>query len=257
MRGMLPSHLGASLAADTAASGVNYDWMQEFTIRRPVSARRSGPPILGFGAVLDNLSAFLDNTPRPIVIVGAAGAYILALAVSRRRDHRPVRARSRHRRPRVFLGVGRVLLSVSAAGGGDGARLRAALRLAARRGCSTAPIPRLTREITVERTAFLIRAGALPGVRLRARRLQSRVRLRQGARGRRRSAQHARGASAGAALHPRATSPPPRLSTCSTSRCSRSCSRRTRPSPRAPAASAGRCGSASRSGRATSWRGCG
>ena len=30
MRGMLAQHLGASLAADTAASGVNYDWMQEF-----------------------------------------------------------------------------------------------------------------------------------------------------------------------------------------------------------------------------------
>ena len=31
MRGMLAQHLGASLAADTAASGVNYDWMQEFS----------------------------------------------------------------------------------------------------------------------------------------------------------------------------------------------------------------------------------
>ena len=30
MRGMLAEHLGSSLAADTAASGVNYDWMQEF-----------------------------------------------------------------------------------------------------------------------------------------------------------------------------------------------------------------------------------
>ena len=28
---MLAQHLGASLAADTAASGVNYDWMQEFS----------------------------------------------------------------------------------------------------------------------------------------------------------------------------------------------------------------------------------
>ena len=31
LRGMLAQHLGASLAADTAASGVNYDWMQEFS----------------------------------------------------------------------------------------------------------------------------------------------------------------------------------------------------------------------------------
>jgi hypothetical protein len=31
LRAMLARHLGASLAADTAASGVNYDWMQEFS----------------------------------------------------------------------------------------------------------------------------------------------------------------------------------------------------------------------------------
>ena len=28
LRAMLAQHLGASLAADTAATGVNYDWMQ-------------------------------------------------------------------------------------------------------------------------------------------------------------------------------------------------------------------------------------
>jgi len=31
LRSMLAQHLGSSLAADTAASGVNYDWMQEFS----------------------------------------------------------------------------------------------------------------------------------------------------------------------------------------------------------------------------------
>ena len=31
MRGLLQAHLGASLAADGAADGVNYDWWQEFT----------------------------------------------------------------------------------------------------------------------------------------------------------------------------------------------------------------------------------
>src|SRR5207247_9106264 len=35
------------------------------------------PTIIGFGAVLDNLSAFLDNDSRPVVIVGAASAYIV------------------------------------------------------------------------------------------------------------------------------------------------------------------------------------
>jgi len=77
MRGMLAQHLGASLAADTAASGVNYDWMQEFGDQAAGLGVTFRPTILGFGAVLDNLSAFLDDTERPIVIVGAAAVYIV------------------------------------------------------------------------------------------------------------------------------------------------------------------------------------
>jgi hypothetical protein len=77
MRGMLAQHLGASLAADTAASGVNYDWMQEFSEQAAGLGVTFRPTILGFGAVLDNLSAFIDNTERPVVIVGAATVYIV------------------------------------------------------------------------------------------------------------------------------------------------------------------------------------
>jgi hypothetical protein len=77
MRGMLAQHLGGSLAADTAASGVNYDWMQEFSDQATGLGVTFRPTILGFGAVLDNLSAFIDNTKRPVVIVGAATVYIV------------------------------------------------------------------------------------------------------------------------------------------------------------------------------------
>jgi len=77
MRGMLAQHLGASLAADTAASGVNYDWMQEFSDQAAGLGVTFKPTILGFGAVLDNLSAFIDDTERPVVIVGAATVYIV------------------------------------------------------------------------------------------------------------------------------------------------------------------------------------
>ena len=77
MHGMLAQHLGASLAAGTAASGVNYDWMQEFSDQAAGVGVTFKPTILGFGAVLDNLSAFIDNTERPVVIVGAAAVYIL------------------------------------------------------------------------------------------------------------------------------------------------------------------------------------
>ena len=76
LRSDLAGHLGSSLAAETAASGVNYEWMQEFTDQAAGIGATFRPTILGFGAVLDNLSAFADNTARPIVIVGAAGTYM-------------------------------------------------------------------------------------------------------------------------------------------------------------------------------------
>jgi len=77
LRGMIADHLGSSAAADTAASGVNLEWMQEFREQASGLGVTLRPTVAGAGAVLDNLSAFLDNTPRPVVIVGAAIAYIV------------------------------------------------------------------------------------------------------------------------------------------------------------------------------------
>jgi hypothetical protein len=77
LRGMLAQHLGSSLAADSAATGVNYDWMQEFSEQAAGLGTTFKPTIIGFGAVLDNLSAFADRTERPVTIVGAAAGYIL------------------------------------------------------------------------------------------------------------------------------------------------------------------------------------
>jgi hypothetical protein len=77
LRGMLADHLGRSLAADTAAASVNYDWMQEFADQATGLGVTFKPTIIGFGAVLDNLSAFIDNMPRPVVVVGAASAYLI------------------------------------------------------------------------------------------------------------------------------------------------------------------------------------
>jgi hypothetical protein len=56
---------------------VNYDWMQEFGDQAAGLGVTFKPTILGFGAVLDNLSAFIDNTRRPVVIVAAATVYIV------------------------------------------------------------------------------------------------------------------------------------------------------------------------------------
>ncbi|MGE5243792.1 MAG: hypothetical protein ACM3SQ_06165 [Betaproteobacteria bacterium] len=77
LRAAIAGHLGDSVAADTAASGVNYDWWQEFSDQATGTATTFKPTIIGFAAVLDNLSAFVDNERRPIAIVGAASAYVL------------------------------------------------------------------------------------------------------------------------------------------------------------------------------------
>ena len=77
VRAMIAQHLGSSLAADTALSGVNYDWWQEFSDQATGPGVTFTPTIIGFGAVLDNLSAFLDDEHRPVIIVSFASAYIL------------------------------------------------------------------------------------------------------------------------------------------------------------------------------------
>jgi hypothetical protein len=78
LRGMIADHLGASMAADSAATGVNLEWMQEFREQATGLGVTLRPTVVGAGAVVDNLSAFADNTPRPVVIVGAAMAYVVA-----------------------------------------------------------------------------------------------------------------------------------------------------------------------------------
>jgi hypothetical protein len=77
MRDMLARHLGDSLVGNSAAGGTNYDWMQEFADQASGLGVTFRPAVIGFGAVLDNLSAFLDDTSRPVVIVAAASAYLL------------------------------------------------------------------------------------------------------------------------------------------------------------------------------------
>jgi hypothetical protein len=158
LRGMLARHLGNSLAADTAASGVNYDWMQEFSEQASGLGTTFKPTIIGFGAVLDNLSAFLDNVERPAVIMGAAAVYIVLWIfvaggiIDRYARDRPMRA-----------------YGFFAAAGGFFFRF---LRLAAVQWVVYAVLfgmlhpwlfdtlfPRFTREMTAERTAFAVRAG--------------------------------------------------------------------------------------------------
>jgi hypothetical protein len=156
LRVSLADHLGASLAADTAASGANYDWMQEFAEQASGIGVTFKPTVIGFGAVLDNLSAFLDNAARPVAIVAMASLYIvlwLFLAggiLDRFARDRAIGAHGFFAASGVFffrflrLGVVQWFVYAFLFGGMHG-------------WLFDRWYPRLTHEVSVERTAFLIR----------------------------------------------------------------------------------------------------
>ena len=77
LRSTLRAHLGDSVAADTVASGVNWDWWQEFSAQATGLGGTFSPSVIGAGVVLDNLSALLDNRPTAGILVGVATAYLL------------------------------------------------------------------------------------------------------------------------------------------------------------------------------------
>jgi hypothetical protein len=158
VRAALAEHLGSSLAADAAASGVNYDWMQEFSDQAAGPGVTVKPTIIGFGAVLDNLSAFVDNTRRPVVIIGLASVYValwigLAGGIVDRyaRDH-ATRAYGFFAASGVFFFRFLRLAVVQWL-------VYAFLFRAMHPWLFERLYPRMTHEVTVERTAFFARAA--------------------------------------------------------------------------------------------------
>jgi len=73
----LDAHLGASIAAHSAASGVNYDWWNEFLAQTSGVGVSFVPAILGFAAVMKNLSTVADMTALPAVIATAVAMNML------------------------------------------------------------------------------------------------------------------------------------------------------------------------------------
>jgi hypothetical protein len=77
LQGMLAGHLGRSLAAESARTGVNYDWWNEFLAQAAGVGQSFVPAIIGFAAVLKNLSGVADAERLPIVIAAAVSAHAL------------------------------------------------------------------------------------------------------------------------------------------------------------------------------------
>jgi hypothetical protein len=158
LRGMIAEQLGASLRAGEVAAGVDDDWMQEFAAQASGVGVTLKPTIVGFGAVLDGLSGFLDNVPRPLVITAVAGVYIVVWLfvaggiIDRYARNRPTRAPGFFAVAGTFffrfLRLGVLMLVVYAF-----------LFNVVHRWMFGPLWSRLTHDLTVERTAFVIRLG--------------------------------------------------------------------------------------------------
>lgn len=73
---LLADHLGASLAAQSAADSINYDWWNEFLAQTSGIGLSFVPAILGFAAVLKNLSTVADATPLPTIVAMAVAMHM-------------------------------------------------------------------------------------------------------------------------------------------------------------------------------------
>ena len=131
IRGDIERSLNGSVVATAAARGVDYEWMQEFADRATGVATTFRPTIIGFAAVLDNLSAYVDNVRRPTSIAAAALVYVLLWTFLTGGVIDRYQRRSTGDTPRRILSRVRALrLSVRSSRDRNGGRIRRALRRA-------------------------------------------------------------------------------------------------------------------------------
>ena len=158
LRGMLEAHLGHSIAAEAVASRADYGWWREFEGQATGLGTTFGPSVGGFGAVLRNVSGLLDNQPLATTIVGATAAWLLIWSfLSGGIIDRLARDRST-RTSGFFAACGVHVWRLLRLG------LIAAVVYYVLFGLVHPWIfddvyPALTDEVTVERTAFIIRLG--------------------------------------------------------------------------------------------------
>jgi hypothetical protein len=158
LRSALAAHLGSSLAAEEAAARVNGDWWNEFLAQSSGLGQTFVPGITGFSAILKNWSAVADALPIPGLVTIAIAAN-LALAIFLVGGTIDRLARDRRVGSHGFLMA-------------CGMHFPRLLRLAVIAGlCYWALFawlhvwlfdsvyPTLTRDVTVERTAFFFRAA--------------------------------------------------------------------------------------------------
>jgi hypothetical protein len=77
LRGTIETHLGRSLTANAVADGVDNDWWQEFAGQAAGLGTTFTPSVIGFAAVLDNVSGIADARAPIAPVAAALAAYLL------------------------------------------------------------------------------------------------------------------------------------------------------------------------------------
>jgi hypothetical protein len=157
LQALIADHLGASLAARAAADGINYDWWNEFLAQTSGVGLSFVPAIIGFAAVMKNLSTIADTSTVPMVVAIAVSAHmLLSLFLIGGVLDRLARDHAIGPAP-FFTACGVYVLRFA----------RLAIIATAAYGLLFGPYHRLlfddlywrmTAEVTIERTAFLYRA---------------------------------------------------------------------------------------------------
>ena len=155
---LLTAHLGASAYGSTLLGGASYDWWDEFLAQASSLGSTFNPSVIGFGAVLTNLSAVLDDNPVPTAIAGITMAWLVLWSfltggvLDRYARRRPTRASG-------FFGACGVHFWRFLRLGVLAALAYAVLFGAVHGGIFGAAYAGLTRDITSERSAFALRAA--------------------------------------------------------------------------------------------------
>jgi hypothetical protein len=152
----IETHLGRSLAADAAADGVNYDWWQEFLSQASGIGSTFSPAVIGFASTLDHLSRVLDGSGEIFPIAALAAGYLLLWVflsggiIDRYARQRPTRAYG-------FFGAAGACFWRLLRLGLIAALIYGLLFAYVHRWLLDDAYGRLTRDLAVERTAFLWR----------------------------------------------------------------------------------------------------
>lgn len=158
LRGMIRDSLGSSLAADAAAEGVNYDWWNEFLHSTGGIGTTFVPSIIGFAAPLRNLSDLMDNVPLAATLTSVVIAWLVVWAlIAGGVFDRYARGRTTHT-PGFFAACGVFFFRFLRLGAI--AALAYWLLFGFVHGWLLVSLyARWTRDLSVERDAFFIRAG--------------------------------------------------------------------------------------------------